>query len=152
MGEIPRGQPQRDPFVRPPLPTNRREQKQERPFRKEENLSTILDFLPPFLQTMPRTCNLQSALPWHLPASRDAGTGRNPPANLPGSGTAMFFFPRAACGAGCILHNRTKPHQGSSPSLRRTPISCQLSLGITGMQRRRRKGDFFWQRRGIREI
>lgn len=58
-----------------------------------------------------------------------------------------FFPPRAACGAGCILHNRTKPLHGSSPSLRRTPISCQLSLGITGTQRQHRKGDFgffFW--------
>lgn len=52
-----------------------------------------IGFSFPLLQTMPRICNLQSALPWHLPASGDAGTGRNPPANLPGSGTAMFFSP-----------------------------------------------------------
>lgn len=62
------------------------------------------------------------------------------PAALP----CFFFFPRAACSAGCILHNRTKPQHGSFPSLRRTPISCQLSLGITGMQPHRRKRGFFF--------
>lgn len=118
-----------------PFPTTRRQQKQPRPLHTEENLSTILDLLSPFSK---QCLVFPSCNPPSRGISRTAGM-REPGETLPQS-TAMFSVP---CGAGCILHNGTKPLQGSSPSLRRTPIGCQLSLGIAGTQRQRRKGLVF---------
>jgi len=164
VGEIPPGQPQRFLFVWPLLPVNRGKQKQERQFNSEENLlSTILDFISPLLQTMPLICNLQSTLqpplnPQRVSKRRPQASprfegGKEPEEISTSSGAAIFYSfppPPAACSAGCILHNRTKPHHGSSPSLRRTPERCQLSSGMTEMKQQGRRGDIFL--RGGRKI
>lgn len=106
------GQPQRDPFVQTPFPTNRRNNSRKGGGKSKSRRKTSSPYwiFSPFLQTMPLICNLQSALPWHLPASRDAGTGRNPPANLSGSSTAMFFFPAARAASSTIGQSPSRAH------------------------------------------
>lgn len=155
MGEIPAGQtPKKIPLSSHPSPPTGANKSGKGPCKRRKNLFTILDFPPPFSKQRLAFVTCKSSI------SRLQGCRNREKSSLKAGGQqhchVFFFFPRAACSAGCILHNRTKPQHGSFPSLRRTPISCQLSLGITGMQPHRRKRGFFFffffGGRGIREI
>lgn len=155
-GGIHHGQPQSSFSAYPPI--NRRKQKQEK-LEREENLSTILDFLPP--PPPPSSDNASDLQPAihhpalnkstadkpssgsaHLPASKE---GRNLKQTPPAAALPSFFYPPQPPAAvwGRILHNRTKPQRCSQPSLPPSPPSTSprvLSGGVNSSKRWERFG------------